>query len=172
MNFVYVGGEAIENNNSKPKLDLAGSKLDIFDTECLCLKSRPTCNQPYIKRNLTLRVYDSGIVSHTSILSWNCPVSIPSFFILSIDKSDCLLLSPPRVCTFFIYIQKLQHSSSVFLNYPCNRPWRSVGLWDVEAPIFCLDNRLTDGGEVVSLTHRLPFTTRKISWYSFLLEDE
>jgi hypothetical protein len=35
-----------------------------------------------------------------------------------------------------------------------------------------LDNRLTDGGEVVRLTHRPPFTLQKASWYSFLLEAE
>ena len=29
-----------------------------------------------------------------------------------------------------------------------------------------------DGGKVVSLTHRLLFTPRKYSWYSFLLEAE
>ena len=29
-----------------------------------------------------------------------------------------------------------------------------------------------DGGKVVSLTHRPPFTPRKYSWYSFLLEAE
>jgi len=29
-----------------------------------------------------------------------------------------------------------------------------------------------DGPKVVSLTHRLLFTTRKYSWYSFLLEAE
>jgi hypothetical protein len=34
----------------------------------------------------------------------------------------------------------------------------------------CLDNQLTDGGEVVSLTHWLPFTLQEDSWYSFLLE--
>jgi hypothetical protein len=27
-----------------------------------------------------------------------------------------------------------------------------------------------DGGKVVSLTHRPPFTPRKYTWYSFLLE--
>jgi hypothetical protein len=31
-------------------------------------------------------------------------------------------------------------------------------LWDVEAPTFPLDNRLTDGGKVVSLMRRPPFT--------------
>jgi hypothetical protein len=35
-----------------------------------------------------------------------------------------------------------------------------------------LDNRLTDGGEVVSLIRRLRFTPQKDSWYSFLLKAE
>jgi hypothetical protein len=47
-------------------------------------------------------------------------------------------------------------------NYPCNRPWRPIWLWDVEAPMFYLDNRLTGGGEVVSLMRRPPFTPRNI----------
>jgi hypothetical protein len=33
-----------------------------------------------------------------------------------------------------------------------------------------LDIRLTDGGKVVSLTSRLPFTPQEDSWYPFLLE--
>jgi hypothetical protein len=33
-----------------------------------------------------------------------------------------------------------------------------------------LDNRLIDGGEFVSLTHRPLFTPQADSWYSFLLE--
>jgi hypothetical protein len=44
------------------------------------------------------------------------------------------------------------------------------GSWDVDAPIFPLENRLTDGGKVVSLTRRPPFTFQEHSWYSFLLE--
>jgi hypothetical protein len=35
-----------------------------------------------------------------------------------------------------------------------------------------LDNRVTDGGEVVSLMRRPPFTPQEDSWYSFLLEAE
>jgi hypothetical protein len=34
------------------------------------------------------------------------------------------------------------------------------------------DNRLTDDGEVVSLTRRTPFTLQKDSWYSFLSVTE
>jgi hypothetical protein len=45
---------------------------------------------------------------------------------------------------------------------PCSRPWRPIGLWDVEAPTFSLDSRLTDGGAVVSLTRRSLFIPRKI----------
>jgi hypothetical protein len=54
--------------------------------------------------------------------------------------------------------------------YPFNRPWRPIPLWDVEGPTFSLDNRLTDGGEVVNLTRQPPFTPQEDSWYSFLLE--
>jgi hypothetical protein len=35
-----------------------------------------------------------------------------------------------------------------------------------------LDNRLTDGGEVISLVRRPPFTPQEDFWYSFLLEAE
>jgi hypothetical protein len=35
-----------------------------------------------------------------------------------------------------------------------------------------LDNRLTDGGEVVSLTRRPPYTPQEDSCYSYLLEAE
>jgi hypothetical protein len=53
----------------------------------------------------------------------------------------------------------------------CNRPWRPLGLREVQAPTFS-DIRLTDGGKVVSLTRRPLFTPRKIPGYSFLLEAE
>jgi hypothetical protein len=33
------------------------------------------------------------------------------------------------------------------------------------------DIRLTDGGEFISLTHRLRFTPQEDSWYSFLLKS-
>jgi hypothetical protein len=42
----------------------------------------------------------------------------------------------------------------------------------VEVPTLSLDNRLTDGGEVVRLTSLPPFTPREDSSYSFLLEAE
>jgi hypothetical protein len=40
------------------------------------------------------------------------------------------------------------------ISYSCSRPWRPIGLWDIEAPTVSLDNRLTDGGKVVSLMCR------------------
>jgi hypothetical protein len=42
------------------------------------------------------------------------------------------------------------------------RPWRSLGLREVEAPTFCLDNRPTDGSKVVSPTRGPLFTPKKI----------
>jgi hypothetical protein len=46
--------------------------------------------------------------------------------------------------------------------YPCNRPLRPIGLWDI-----VLDSRLTDDSEAVSLTRWPPFTRRKISGIHF-----
>jgi hypothetical protein len=57
-------------------------------------------------------------------------------------------------------------------SYSCNRLWKPIGMWDVEAPTFCLDNRLTDGGKGVSHTRRPPFTPQEYSWYSFLVKAE
>jgi hypothetical protein len=51
-----------------------------------------------------------------------------------------------------------------------HRPWRPLGLREIEAPIFP-DFRLTDGGKVVSPTRRPPFTSQEDFWYSFLLES-
>jgi hypothetical protein len=57
----------------------------------------------------------------------------------------------------------LQYSVTHYLvTVSCNRPWRPIGLWDVEAPTFSLDSRFTDGCEVVSLALRPPFTPKKI----------
>jgi hypothetical protein len=44
-------------------------------------------------------------------------------------------------------------------------------LREVEAPTFS-DNRLTDGGKVVSPTRRPHFTPQEDFWYTFLLEAE
>jgi hypothetical protein len=43
-----------------------------------------------------------------------------------------------------------------------NYELRPIWLWDVEALHILLDNRLKDGGEVVSLMRRPPFNPRKI----------
>jgi hypothetical protein len=65
-----------------------------------------------------------------------------------------------------------KHGNIKKKSYPCNRPWRSTGLWEIEALTFSIDNRLTDVGKVVSLMCQPPFTPQDDSWYSFLLEAE
>jgi hypothetical protein len=73
------------------------------------------------------------------------------------EKKRQTVSYPSRIIGYpiwcFIYFIKKK------LSYPCNRPWRSIGLWDAKATSYFLDNRFTDGGEVVSLTRRPPFTT-------------
>jgi hypothetical protein len=57
---------------------------------------------------------------------------------------------------------------------------KAIPVTDSEVPYNCetsrlpnyLDNRLTDGGKVVSLKRRPPFTPQEYSGYSFLLEAE
>jgi hypothetical protein len=46
------------------------------------------------------------------------------------------------------------------------RPWRLLGLREVEAPTFT-DIRLTDGGKIVGPTRRPLFTPRKITGTHF-----
>jgi hypothetical protein len=45
-------------------------------------------------------------------------------------------------------------------SYPCNRLWRPIRLWDIEASTF--SKWLAHWGEVISLTHQLPSFPRKI----------
>jgi hypothetical protein len=49
---------------------------------------------------------------------------------------------------------------------PVNRPWRPIRLWDVEN---CPYNRLTDGGKVISSTHRQRFTPQNIIFLLLLI---
>jgi hypothetical protein len=72
---------------------------------------------------------------------------------------------------FYITLRLLYNLwySCFFKSYPSNRPWRPIGLWDVEVAAISLDSRFTDGCKVVSLTRWPPITPQEDSWYSFLL---
>jgi hypothetical protein len=55
-------------------------------------------------------------------------------------------------------------------NYPYNRPWRPIGLWDVEAVIFC-------GQQAHKWWWGQPYSPAALypqedSWYSYLLHAE
>jgi hypothetical protein len=52
-------------------------------------------------------------------------------------------------------------------SYLSNRLWWPTGLWYIEAPIFFLDNQLTDGSEIVSIKFQPHFTPRKIPGTNF-----
>jgi hypothetical protein len=56
-------------------------------------------------------------------------------------------------------------------NYTCNRPWRPIGLWDVEAPTF---SRQSAHRWRWGCQPHAPATlySQEDSWYSFLLEAE
>jgi hypothetical protein len=96
--------------------------------------------------------------------------------LMKLDTNIMLLETTLYTSIFTFFTSVVSHSEYTLhayhkrWSYPCNRPWRPIGLWVVEAPTFCLYSRLTDGCEVVSLTRRPPFTPQEDSWYSFLLE--
>jgi hypothetical protein len=100
-----------------------------------------------------------------------CPVSISVFVISTeacVGQDEVMYMHAQGL----LYWQLFHIIFNKGKTIPVTSPWRPIGLWNVEAPTFPLDNRLTDGGEVVSLTRRPSFTTQEDSWYSFLLEAE
>jgi hypothetical protein len=75
------------------------------------------------------------------------------------------------VCTTRAYVNDIcQHPPLLVKGKAI--PVRGRELCETSTLPHLLDNRLTDGGEVVSLTSRPPFTPQEEYWYSFLLEAE
>jgi hypothetical protein len=69
---------------------------------------------------------------------------------------------------------KLSAENSDYCPIKGKKKVKSIPVTGREGPYGCenLDNRLTDGGKVVSLMRRSPFTPQEDSWYSFLLKTE
>jgi hypothetical protein len=66
---------------------------------------------------------------------------------------------------------KIDHKRKVRQSYPATGHGGPSGCERLRLP-HLLNNRLTDGGKVVSLTLRQPFTPQEDSWCTFLLEVE
>jgi hypothetical protein len=71
----------------------------------------------------------------------------------------------------YIYIYIYKSNTGKRWSYSCNRPWRPIGLWDVEAPIFSRQSvhRWRWVCQPYAPTALHP---REDSWYSFLSEAE
>jgi hypothetical protein len=68
-----------------------------------------------------------------------------------------------KILVYTPFYWGLTHVWLLFINewsYPCNRPWRPTGSWEVEAPTF--SRQSSHSGEVVSLIRRPLFSARKI----------
>jgi hypothetical protein len=80
----------------------------------------------------------------------------------------------------YITICELKFIQNKTLLIKLNLKGKAIPVTGCEGPYGCetskfphfLDNRLTDGDEVVSPKCQLPFTPQEESWYSFLLEAE
>jgi hypothetical protein len=105
----------------------------------------------------------------------------PVYFRIVLKIFFCTCLSPQNFfykfeINTFIYFPSLPctlHAQHIYCFWLKGKaipvtPWRPIRCETSSLPRF-LDNRLTDGGEVVSLKRPLP---QEDSWYSFLLEAE
>jgi hypothetical protein len=73
-------------------------------------------------------------------------------------KSFVLLLLSKYFEFFFFFVNIIfSISDCLKVKLSLYRPWRPIGLREVEAPTFS-DIRLTDGGKVVNTTSQPPFT--------------
>jgi hypothetical protein len=111
----------------------------------------------------------------------------PSVYVVSLDRGFSNFATPGssktlhkfkqvssgqrkvQFCTMFQDPIRLYGDSSE--NYPCNRPWRPIGLWDVEAPTFSRhsSHRWRWGCQPYAQAALYP---QEDSWYSFMLEAE
>jgi hypothetical protein len=72
----------------------------------------------------------------------------------TLDRADALIMRNIFLPHQTPNVLKRQH-------YPCNRPWSPQGCKMSRFPHF-LDNRLTDGGEILSFMWQPPFNPRNI----------
>jgi hypothetical protein len=73
----------------------------------------------------------------------------------NINSFYVLKMAEHLVITMF---QRVNRKLNKKNSSPCNRTGMRIGLRDIEAPTFCLDNRLTDGGEVSALCSGRPLS--------------
>jgi hypothetical protein len=130
--------------------------------------------------------------SHKAFSSLNKSHNIQTmymYFTLGVSAS-CHLESQCSTTTSAIIYQTYKATVQVFTAVKTSEIFRhklciqwqkikgnAIPLTGHEGALYCetsrlphfLDNRLTDGGEIVCLTLRPPFTSQEDSWYSFLL---
>jgi hypothetical protein len=125
----------------------------------------------------------SGTVAVLSLPVWRCGSSSRTS---QQRRPNCRLPTPwpetlrhiPDSSRRFWHRVTKQHTDPTIIatgdsskSYPCNRPWRPIGLWDVEAPTFSIQSahRWRWGCQPHAPA---ALYTQEYSWYSFLLEVE
>jgi hypothetical protein len=105
--------------------------------------------------------FPSVILKDFIFNAWTKDFFFSSTLILTLGPNQLIWDEQPITCLHLVMRLKIHgaipppHTYS----YPCNRPWKPIGLWDIEAPTFSRQSghRWHD----VSLTHWLPFTPKK-----------
>jgi hypothetical protein len=71
-----------------------------------------------------------NVLQNVARFSWHwCSISVKGEW-----WSNCMCVGSPETLSW--------GNRKKILNYPCNRPWRPIGLWDVEAPTFSKQSAL------------------------------
>jgi hypothetical protein len=127
---------------------------------------------------------------------WECDVKdiiklemLWDLSVKNVEKNVCRLKNAKSLSLYFnfsenicliLHINNLAMYLSMWLFYCALKKGKAIpvtghgGPWGCEKSRFphFLHNWLTDGGKVVSLTLRPPFTPQEDSWYSYLLQAE
>jgi hypothetical protein len=124
--------------------------------------------------NLLIMLPPSSVIIAYNI---TCVLSLTCFGLIwgHLQRLIFKIILPPiqniaGICKQIIIHNFYQLIARLLRSYPCNRPWRPLGLWDVEAPIFSRQSAHRWWGcQTYALAAPYP---QEDFWYSFLLEAE
>jgi hypothetical protein len=154
----------------KRRISWLAERLTVSQTRLCCMELGDyiiVSPMPYMIRGFTEIIFWCSELWHRVV--WKVGTNVSEAHTGSIfkipKKRQC---APSKRCP---PVKTIRYNNPEVVSYPCNRPWRPIGLWEVEALTFSRQSTHR-WRKVVSLTRRPPFIPQEDSWYSLLLETE